>query len=706
MSISNFGFHRAVAGLGWVGLAALVSLTAVPSFAESGVKASTGNIEIPTYPWWPAVKHPYFRGTDKANIYPYPMLDNLVRKPETRVWQTVVLENECLRVTFLPELGGKIYEVWDKTENQPMFYVNHVAKPGLIGQCGAWISGGVEFNTGPAGHTVSAVQPVEVTILPPAADGSRSAAVGETERIYGTRWTVVVTLRPGRSFLEETVRIYNRTETVRPYYFWNCTAMANTPGFCFIYPMTLGTDHGGIQFYTWPIADGKDLSRGVSYEDASSIFAWDCDQDFFGSYLDDRDYGVVAYANHQQVPGKKAWTWGRGSYGTMHQMDLTDADGPYNEVQTGPLRTQADVGRLDPSEVVSWQEWWYPVHRIGGFTFANRDLAVNSTISGDQLRLRLLGTGTWDPATVKVTKDNRVIGKSSCKVSVRSETDLSFNLGGAQQPFEVEVQTPRAVLARFRVPLDLPVRKPPAKSASASTPSEWVQAGWQDFLFARFAEAEKQFRRALEKDPKSVGARTGLAYLNLDKDPAQAAQEATSALSVDPDHGPAHYALAVAEFRLEHTTAALDHAWKACLDPASAVPGRALAAKILARQANWTAVIQAMTEPGPWANDPVCRNCLALAYFQTGDQRKAVELAELNLAIEPLDGFARALLDRCGVQRKNLELGTLLTDKPEAILDVVSEFVELGQTKLALELLNRFAPALNRETPSVASNPP
>ena len=72
---------------------------------------------------------------------------------------------------------------------------------------------------------------------------SMKAAIGETERIYGTRWTVIVTLRPGRSFIEERIRIYNPTETIRPYYFWNCTAFPNHPGTRFIYPMTLGTDH-------------------------------------------------------------------------------------------------------------------------------------------------------------------------------------------------------------------------------------------------------------------------------------------------------------------------------------------------------------------------------------------------------------------------------------------------------------------------------
>jgi hypothetical protein len=312
-------------------------------------------------------------------------LDSLSRDKTNRTYRTVMLENEYLRITFLPELGGKIHEVLDKTtglprerkgsktpsgsadnlsRGEPMFYVNHVIKPGLIGQCGAWTSGGVEWNTGPQGHTVSCMQPVDVVILPPEKDGSRSVAIGETERIYRTKWTVVVTLRPGRSFIEERIRIYNPTETIRPYYFWNCTAVPNTPGFRFIYPMTLGCDHAGEKLFNWPVDNGsprertanealgsserplsrgKDLTRGTNYQDASSIFAWHCDQDFFGSYNDDLDRGVVAYANHHQLPGKKAWTWGQGGFGKMHQMDLTDDDGTYNEVQTGPLLTQARI---------------------------------------------------------------------------------------------------------------------------------------------------------------------------------------------------------------------------------------------------------------------------------------------------------------------------------------------------------------------------
>jgi Flp pilus assembly protein TadD len=662
----------------------------VVSPAQAKVKAYHSQVDIPTYPWWPAVKHPYFQGTDKRNIYPYPMLDNLSRQKAPRTWNTVVLENEYLRVTFLPELGGKIHEVLDKTTGQQMFYVNHVLKPGLIGQCGAWTSGGVEWNTGPQGHTVGCMQPVDVEILPPGPDGSQSVAIGEVERIYRTRWIVIVTLRPGRSFLEERIRIYNRTETIRPYYFWNCTAVPNPPGFQFIYPMTLGSDHGANQFFQWPIDHGKDLSRGANYQDASSIFAWHCDQDFFGSYDEDADRGVVAFANHYLLPGKKAWTWGHGGYGTMHQMDLTDEDGPYNEVQTGPLLTQADVGRLEPLEAVGWEEWWYPVHGIAGFTFANRDLAVNAALTNGQLQLRCLGTGTWDPVTVQISKDGKALAQDRCKISPEQPASLRFDLPGTPDPVDIAVNAGTESLARFRVPLDLPVRKPPAKKNPPQTASEFAQAGWQDYLFAKFPEAEKQFRQALNLDAKSSAAHTGLAFVCLARDPASAKAEAQATLAENPDDGLAHFALAVAEFRSGRDKEALHQAWQASLDPTAAVPGRALAAKLLLRQKNWSAAEQALSDPGPWQSDPVCRSYLALALFEKGAKKQAVALAEGNLDVDPLDAFARSLLWLARAESKQLKLDALLAGKAQSVLELVAEYADLNQEQQALRILQEF----------------
>jgi tetratricopeptide (TPR) repeat protein len=631
-----------------------------------------------------------------VNIYPYAMLDFLSRAQTRRTYRTVVLENEYLRVTFLPELGGKIYDVLDKTTGQPMFYVNHVVKPGLIAQCGAWTSGGVEWNTGPQGHTVGCMVPIRVEILAPEKDGSRAVAVGETERIYGTKWTVIVRLRPGRSYLEERIRIYNPTDTVRPYYFWNCTAVPNTPGFRFIYPMTLGCDHAGETFFQWPVDHGKDLTRGTNYLDASSIFAWHCDQDFFGSYCDDLGRGLVSCANHHEVPGKKAWTWGQGGFGKMHQMDLTDNDGPYNEVQTGPLLTQAQVGRLDPCQAVEWNEWWYPVHGIGGFTFANKNLAVNATIESGQVRIRLLGTATWRDATVRLVKEGRQLEAARCQVSARQPAELRLGTGGEREPFEVEIAAAGRQLAAFRLPLDLPARQPPEKNLKPpQSASELVCAGWQDFLFARFSEAEGRFKKALEQDAGNPEAYTGLARLNLDRDPAAAASAARSALAIDPDHGGARYALAAAEYRLGHESAALEEAWKAARDPAVAAAARALVAKLDLRRHDYSGAIAALSGDGPWREDPTCRNRLALALLKSAVEtaagpgakksgqsglRRAASLARENLEVDPLDPLARDIGLRARVDSTPKRASLLPTNGADAhdVLNLLAEYSELG----------------------------
>jgi tetratricopeptide (TPR) repeat protein len=669
----------------WIGI--LLS-AAVGLPAQGKVTARQGQLTLPTYPWG-AVRHPYFRGTDKLNIYPYPMLDLLSREKTNRTYQTVVLENEYLRITFLPELGGKIYEVLDKTTGQPIFYVNHVVKPGLIGQCGAWTSGGVEWNTGPQGHTVSCMQPVAVEVLPAQKDGSRSVAIGETERIYGTKWTVVVTLRPGRAFIEERIRIYNPTEQVRPYYFWNCTAVPNTPGFRFIYPMTLGTDHAVEKFFQWPIHEGKDLSRATNYHDAASIFAWHCDQDFFGAYLDDLDRGVVAYANHWQLPGKKAWTWGQGSFGRMHQMDLTDEDGPYNEVQTGPLLSQSEVGRLDPCEAIEWQEWWYPVHGLGGFTFANRDVAVNATVQAGTLRLAMLGTGTWAPVEVRVAKDTTTVSRAHCKLNPRNPVRLELELAGAVEPLQVELTAQNQLLARFNVPLDLPKRQAPEPRPKPKTATELAQLGWQEYLFARFSDAQRQFQRALEQDVHCLAARIGLACLKLDSDPAAAAEAARAAVAVASDSGPAWFALAVATSRLGDESRALDYAWKAALDPSTVVAARALVAKLLLRRGDWAGAADALALTGPWHADPVCRNRLALALLHLGRRTAAAQWAALNLQTDPLDALAKDILAWAGSSSRQGRSAASPVPTPAVALELVQDYFDLGQLDRALAIAQR-----------------
>ena len=144
-----------------------LSLLLQPStgVAAEKVKAWRGELALPTYPWM-AVKHPYFRGTDKVNIYPYPMLDFLSREKTNRTYQTVVLENEYLS-RHIPSGVGRQDPRGDRQDDRPADVLRQPRD-----QAGAdravWRLDqrrrGMEY--GPARAHRERMQPVAVEILP------------------------------------------------------------------------------------------------------------------------------------------------------------------------------------------------------------------------------------------------------------------------------------------------------------------------------------------------------------------------------------------------------------------------------------------------------------------------------------------------------------------------------------------------------------
>ena len=359
-----------------------------------------GTLTLPTYPWYDD-PHPVLEAYEGSIYYPYTRQDHIGKTSAPRTYRTLSLENEYLRVTCIPELGGRIHSVLVKATGEEMFHRNDEIKPALIAMRGAWISGGIEWNPGPHGHTVTILSPVDVLVRENG-DGSATLVVGNTEKMFRTRWTVELTLHPGRAYLDEAIRMYNPTDTIAPYYFWNCTAFPNLEGTRFIYPLTLGTDHNGTEFFHWPIHGGKDLTYLKNYPTMSSVFGYKCVFDFFGAYDVDLDKGIVSYANHHELPGKKAWTWGKDDFGIVSQMALSDA-GPvhaqYIEVQSGPLLTQSDYGMLKPGREIRWREFWYPVHGLGdGFEYATRDVAAQVHRKDGVLELRLFSTAVFSGA--------------------------------------------------------------------------------------------------------------------------------------------------------------------------------------------------------------------------------------------------------------------------------------------------------------------
>jgi tetratricopeptide (TPR) repeat protein len=707
-----------------VSVACALFVLAMPVTSWAKAQAWEGTITIPTYGWSDDVNPKFWALEDQvklsttvkgAIVYPYSMQDHLSRTKEDRTYKALYLENEYLKVTCLPELGGRLHSVLDKTTNEETFHANHVIKPSMIAMRGAFISGGVEWNAGPQVHTVTIMSPVDA-LTGTNTDGSAYIEVSNLEQTLRTRWTVRVTLHPGRAYLDEQIRIFNPVDAINPYYFWNCTAFPCRAGTRFIYPMTLGTDHNGVRFFNWPVHEGRDLSWLKNYPEASSIFSVDCVFDFFGGYDVDADRGVVQVADHYELSGKKAWTWGTSDFALACQKNLTDEDGPYIEIQSGPLPTQSDYGMLVPRQQVSWREWWYPVHGLGeGFEFATKDLAAQTIRENGDLQLRLLATGRFPGASCVVSRacvegvppSNRgQDGRDTGELLVTKKLDLSpkgpqiVNLSpDPKAPVDVTVKTAKgAILAAFTTPLPIPKKDPPHRpdfmnkpDGQLTTEEKYLRALKHD-LGTNRKKAREYYEKALADDAGYAPALRGLAVLDTEaglyKD---AITRLEKAVQRDPGDGVAWYFLGVNYLRTHKPDEALR-----CGREATRCTGTGSLAFDLAGRAHMVLgerraalnAFQQATRLNP--RDALASDHWLLALYAAGDTAAASKYAQKAVSQDPTDLVPRALLALQGpkeMQSFVKEARAFLGEDDFEMLETTFTFADLGLTKEAAKLL-------------------
>jgi tetratricopeptide (TPR) repeat protein len=675
--------------------------------SRAKVKAWEGTITIPTYGWaedinpklWALEGSVKFSTTVKGSIvYPYPMQDNLSRTKKDRTYKALFLENEYLKITCLPELGGRLHSVFDKTEGKEMFHLNHVIKPGMIAMRGAFISGGVEWNAGPQVHTVTIVSPVDA-LVGENADGSAYLEVNNLEKSLRTQWTVRVTLHPGKAYLDERIKLYNPEDAVSPYYFWNCTAFPNRPGTRFIYPMTLGTDHYGVKFFNWPVNEGRDMTWLKNYVTSASVFAVNCVYDFFGAYDVDADRGVVQTADHRELGGKKAWTWGTWDFGLVSQQSLTDDDGPYIEVQSGPLPTQSDYGMLAPRHDVSWQEYWYPVHGLGdGFEYATKDVAVQRAGEDSTLKLKIIATGRFPGSICLVTRGGRQLLKKTLDLGPENPKIVALS-DAAQSPVEVTITNgKRQVLASFVTPLPIPKTPEPKPSDLMRRPDEQLTLeekflkGRKFDLATNRRKAREYYKKALAEDEQYSPALRSLAVLDIEAGLYEkAAGRLKAAVKRDDNDGLAWYFLGVSNLRLRNNDEALRCAYKAMRCIGTGSLGCDLAGRAFMRRGEHSKAVKIFRRAvrlNP--DDCKAKDHLILALYAAGRKKQAYKRAGALIAKNPTALVPRMVVALRGKNQMNRfvrEARAFVGEDEFEMLEASLAFEEIMLVKEAGELL-------------------
>jgi tetratricopeptide (TPR) repeat protein len=702
--LSSF-LRRAAAGL-------FCAIPFLAGAADSSVTATEQDIVLPTYLAGDPEPNPMFyfgRNSQGAEgrIYPYALYDTLTHAKTNKTYRIVYLENEFLRIGILPDIGGRLFEAVDKSNGYNFIYRQHVIKPALIGLIGAWISGGIEWNI-PHHHRASTFLPVQYRVETNA-DGGRTIWVGELELRQRMRWAVGYTLHPGKSYLECSVRILNRTPFPNTMLcFANVAVSANT-NYQVIFPPSTQwvTGHGKRDFTPWPVVtgraggaefpDGTDVSWYSSHPNAGSMFAWNYEDDFFAGYDHGRQAGIISFADHHFVSGKKFWTWGSGPRGHEWDHTLTDEDGPYIELMAGAYSdNQPDYSWLQPYETKSFQMYWYPFRDIDGVKKANLDAAVNLEITNNAAKAGFCVTAARESARAELTSGTNILLRENISISPGKPYVKQIALPPGTDPHDLRAalfadghELVSYSLVRL-TPMEMPKPVvPPPAPAEIKTMEELYLAGQRIEQFhAPGASPEPYWEEALRRDPGDARVNTSLGIRQLKEARfAEAEQHFRKALErltanyTDPKDGEPYYYLGVALKAQDQTKAAEDAFAKATWSEAWRGPAYYGMAEIATGRGDFTAALDDLDR----SLDANALNIRALtlkaaALRHTGRTNEA--LAVLNLAAQktdPLDArlMAERWLAHTG-ESDELALLRTLRDYPAAVLETISEYVDAG----------------------------
>lgn len=328
------------------------------------------------------------------NYYPYFRFDGYSITAESKDWKVIELENRYVKVSILPEVGGKVWGAVEKSTNHEFIYSNSVVKFRNIAMRGPWTSGGIEFNFGIIGHSPTTSTPVDYSIGKNQ-DGSVSCFIGALDLLTRIRWETEVNLQPDKAYFTTKTRYINPNPIIQPYYQWSNAAFSARGNPEMIFPGNSRIGHGG-EANRWPVDENNTLlsvyennnfGRDKSYHIVGKP------EGFFAVYWHNLNFGSGHYSPYDEKLGKKIFLWSQSREGGIWEDLLTNTDGQYIELQSGRLFNQATRPStrtpfkhfgFRPHTTDTFEEYWYPVLNTEGVLKANNFGALNIKKEGNQ----------------------------------------------------------------------------------------------------------------------------------------------------------------------------------------------------------------------------------------------------------------------------------------------------------------------------------
>lgn len=638
-------------------------------------------------------------------FYPYFRFDGFSAKGTDRQWKVVSLENDYIKLTLFPEIGGKIWGAVDKTTGKEFIYNNHVVKFRDIAMRGPWTSGGIEFNFGIIGHAPTSSTPIDyVTRQKP--DGSVSCYVSSYELVTRTLWTVEVNLPKDKAYFTTTTTWHNSSSIDQPYYQWMNAGYPAAGNVEFCYPGTNYIGHGG-ELHSFPLDEqGRDISwyEKNDFGNSKSYHIVGKYNDFYGAYWHDNDFGSIHHADYDEKLGMKIFLWGLSREGGIWEDLLTDTNGQYIELQSGRMYNQpASNSSLTPYKHTAfgpqatdrWTEYWFPVKGIKGVSKASRIGALNVLREDGFLKLYFSPLQKLS-TTIKLYEGEKEMNSIPLNCGVLETWKDSIPLNKAVAAGRLKVVVGEDLLVYSEVPSDNITSRPkqlPADFDWSSAYGLYTQ-GEQWMNQKVLDKAEKFLLASLEKDPYFVPALTDLASLYYRQgryDEALARCE--TALSINTYDGDVNYLYGLCNMALGNHTDAKDGFSVASYSPRVRSAAYEKLAEMYLMDRNWAkAEHYALRSKEFNQMNLSADHVLMVVYRKTNQPEKAKALIDPLLEDLPLYHAARfeQLYQGEGSGHPIDDLQSLIRNELpfETYMELAEWYESVGCTEEALSLLS------------------
>src|SRR5512139_1747700 len=358
--------------------------TPLHSATSSLTTITTDTITIPTYPYAAYL----YTATNTTYNIPYRWLhwaqyNGSNPQPVDKTYTRLTLENEWLRVSLLPELGGRVYEMIFKPTGNNELYRNPVIKPTHWGpsEQGWWLAaGGLEWGLPVEEHGYESAIPWTYDVI----TGTAGITITLRDSLQPDRLRAAISvfLPSDRAVLIVRPRIENDRAVDLNFKWWDNAMLAPGPGnsigkqgsnpngtdLKFIYPESQVTVHSTgdptlpqeEQAMSWPSYQGRDMSRLQNWDQWLGFFARPAASQDWVSVIDQaHQEGIVRVFPRTIAQGSKGFAMGWQN--PIGAGEWTDDDSYYAELHGGLAPTFWDSASLGAQQAIEWEETWYPV---------------------------------------------------------------------------------------------------------------------------------------------------------------------------------------------------------------------------------------------------------------------------------------------------------------------------------------------------------